>query len=166
MKIIRFSALFVLFFMFSCGEEKKEDKSKNEVIVKEEEQPKKQESAEVIVELLKSGKELQVGKTGFAVLVSKEKIFWFKKDKDVLEKDIDDSVIITIFYFNKKQKQLSFNLFDFLEDSFQYNNEKYMLAEFDYEYDDDISTIQVGQYSKTESKTTWNLSVSKNLIKK
>lgn len=156
--------LFFIAIFSSCGQEKKTVTTTKEEVVKE--TPKTIENKDLITDLLTSNKNIQTGATGFTVLVNTDKILWFKKETESTDADLDDVVWINLFYLERKQKQLSFKVMDVLVEDVTYNNENYLVAEFDYQYEDDISVIQVGQYSKTEAKVTWKLSVSKNLIKK
>lgn len=166
MRSFNLQVICLLLLCFSCGQEKKQPKPAEESVIKEVEAPTNSASVDAIIDLLDAGKNIQTGATGFTVLITKDKILCFKKESEVSDSDLDDSVIVSLFYFNKKQKQLAFNMIDVSSENFDYNGESYYLAEFPYTYEEDISTIQVGQYSKAEAKTTWSLSVSRNLIKK
>lgn len=148
----------------SCADNKKQNKEKQPEIMTPVVESKDENSENVILSLLKGGKKLHTGKTGFSVIANKKKIFWFKQDKNITDADLDGRVIITIYYHNKEKKQLAFNVIDKANENIIFNETPYFSVDFDYEYDDDISNIQVGQYNQLNPDASWNLSIFKNLI--
>ncbi|WP_152973305.1 hypothetical protein [Lacinutrix mariniflava] len=155
--------LACLLLVTACGNDKKKQENSEKDKV-EKKISKENKYKETILEVINNDDIVYTGATGIKVIVLNGTVLLVKQETEITDEEMDETIFLNVHHFEKEQKRLNFNMIDMLGKDYLVDGVKFYVAELDYPFSEDISVVQVGQYSLEKKKAIWNIVVPKKKI--